>query len=644
MFCIVFFLEARKLTQKQFLINNTILIKNQIKIMKTNQSITNIVGALLTMLFLVSATQMYAQTTRYVKPTATGTGTGLSWANASADIQAMITASVANDIVWVAAGTYKPTTNPATGIIAINDRNNTFYLKNQVKVYGGFVATETLLSQRNINANPTILSGDFGGNDVVTGTGLTLSIANNAENAYHVVMSVNDNADTILDGFTVTGGNANLSSNSIVIETQTFYGDNGGGIYNIGSLFSITNCVFSGNNAIVGGGMSNSNSGPTVAPSIVNCIFSRNNASGNGGGVLNFTAASFTNCVFNGNNANLGGGIVNFLYPAVITNCVFSGNNAFSNGGGMFNAFGATPFITNTIVWNNTSNSGVPSIGGSAPVIAFSNVEGLAAAGNNISADPLFVNAASPAGADGIFRTTDDGLRIQATSPCKDTGTNPSAPLLDILGVSIFNATKDMGAYEFAPPVIRYVKLVATGAATGLSWADASADPQAMITASAPGDIVWVAAGTYKPTTNPATGFSVANDRNNAFYLKDEVKVYGGFVGTETLLSQRSINANLTVLSGDFSGNDVVTGSGATLSITNVAENAFHVVLSVNDNINTVLDGFTIKSGNSGTSGSITVEGRTAFRFDAAGMYNIASSPSITNCIFSANTNRVFIC
>ncbi|WP_188764874.1 hypothetical protein [Emticicia aquatilis] len=36
---------------------------------------------------------------RYVKPTATGTGDGLSWVNASADLQAMINASSSGDEV-----------------------------------------------------------------------------------------------------------------------------------------------------------------------------------------------------------------------------------------------------------------------------------------------------------------------------------------------------------------------------------------------------------------------------------------------------------------------------------------------------------------------------------------------------------------
>uniref|UniRef100_UPI0037C0A5A9 hypothetical protein n=1 Tax=Arenimonas sp. TaxID=1872635 RepID=UPI0037C0A5A9 len=80
---------------------------------------------------------------RYVKPTATGSGDGSSWANASANLQAMINASAANDEVWVAAGTYRPTQDPFGNSSPADPRDRTFYLKDGVKLYGGFAATGT---------------------------------------------------------------------------------------------------------------------------------------------------------------------------------------------------------------------------------------------------------------------------------------------------------------------------------------------------------------------------------------------------------------------------------------------------------------------------------------------------------------------
>ena len=107
-----------------------------------------------------------------------------------------------------------------------------------------------------------------------------------------------EGADTVLDGFTITGGDAS----------------GGGGMRNSGSSPTVTNCTFSGNSADAGAGMYNSNSNPTVT----NCIFSGNSASsGSGFG---------------------GGGMVNFLGSnPTVTNCIFSGNSVGTVGGGMLN-------------------------------------------------------------------------------------------------------------------------------------------------------------------------------------------------------------------------------------------------------------------------------------------------------------------
>jgi hypothetical protein len=45
-----------------------------------------------------------------------------------------------------------------------------------------------------------------------------------------------------------------------------------------------------------------------------------------------------------------------------------------------------------------------------------------------------------------------------------------------------------------------------------------------------PGDEIWVAQETYKPTANNGTSIS--------FIFKNGAKVYGGFNGTETTLAQ----------------------------------------------------------------------------------------------------------
>src|SRR5690606_10254825 len=120
-----------------------------------------------------------------------GTGDGSAWANASGDLQEMINYSISDDVIFVAGGTYKPNRRAnAVNTITVNNRDNAFVLKNNVKIYGGFAGTEASLAQRNLGSgNTSILSGDFNDNDVVSGSGGTLTISNNDENAYHVVVA-----------------------------------------------------------------------------------------------------------------------------------------------------------------------------------------------------------------------------------------------------------------------------------------------------------------------------------------------------------------------------------------------------------------------------------------------------------------------
>jgi subtilisin-like proprotein convertase family protein len=324
-----------------------------------------------------------AAAVRYVKPTATGTGTGNSWANASGNLQAMIDASAVGDEVWVATGTYKPSAYPTGCSGCSTARDYTFHLKNGVKVYGGFAGTETLLTQRNITANPTILSGDFNNDDVVTGSSSTLSITGNTENAYHVVLSVSDAATTVLDGFTVRGGNANVSSSSITVEGQSIFRSSSGGMHNNLSSPTVNNCTFTGNSAISNGSAmyNNNNSSPTVSnctftansanfgsaiynnssssPSITNCTFTGNLAILFGGAIYNSSSSpTITNTTFINNSADSGGAIYNSSSSPSITNSTFNGNSATSAGGAMYNNSTSSAIITNSIFTGNSADRG----------------------------------------------------------------------------------------------------------------------------------------------------------------------------------------------------------------------------------------------------------------------------------------------
>ncbi len=197
--------------------------------------------------------------------------------------------------------------------------------------------------------------------------------------AIHVVQCVTgEGADTILDGFTITGGAA----------TGGFPDFAGGGMYNFGSNPTVTNCTFSGNSALSGGGMYNNVSSPTVSnctfsgnttndsgagmyndgssPVVTNCTFIGNMGGGSGGGMANCgrcrnsQVSSFptvANCTFRGNTAGShGGGIWILTAGLTITNCTFIGNSASFDGGGMYD--GGLSTVTNCVFIGNSASFG----------------------------------------------------------------------------------------------------------------------------------------------------------------------------------------------------------------------------------------------------------------------------------------------
>lgn len=383
------------------------------------------VSRLLAMLLLLPA-GLAAHAQVYVDAGATGANDGTSWADAYIHLQdGLQRARQAGQPkeVWVAAGTYYPDRGAS---VTLGSRTATFLLNvNGLSLYGGFAGGETMRSERDPEANPTILSGDLAGND-------DASPASRSENSLHVVTANVSGSSSVvrLDGFVVTAGNANLS----------FPDGDGGGLRipggNAGRV-NVANCRFIDNRAVrTGGGIySDSNS----VKNIVNCVFEGNSAGFGGGGGLGGNPVTMTvaNCLFIGNSAGSSGGVGAGGGMSVsggsgnIINCTFTENTSSGRGGAGLAQTASTsaPVISNSIFWQNVDGMGFSDERAQldrvistapTPTVQHSIVQGLTTAflgaGGNFDADPLFEDAV---GGD---------YRLAAGSPAIDAGDQTLLP------------------------------------------------------------------------------------------------------------------------------------------------------------------------------------------------------------------------
>ncbi len=282
----------------------------------------------------------------YVNAASEGPYDGKTWATSFSDLQDALSIAQPNAEVWVAAGVYTP--DRGTGA-----RTASFHMKNGVRLLGSFAGTETSSYQRNPNKNETILSGDLKEDDGP-------DFANYDENSYHVVTSDGTEPNAVLDGFIITGGNAN--------GPKEYNLHNGGGMFTGGGSLTIIRCIFKNNSAIGdGGGMHNEGGGPRL----VDCEFNGNLAERGGGGMYNTECSgnyrpNLTRCTFVSNcskgmglAAGGGGGICNANNGSpILADCIFINNSAITDGGGMYNVNGSGPILTNCTFNGNTAEGG----------------------------------------------------------------------------------------------------------------------------------------------------------------------------------------------------------------------------------------------------------------------------------------------
>jgi hypothetical protein len=252
-----------------------------------------------------------------------------------------------------------------------------------------------------------------------------------------VTFNTGEDANSILSGFTITGGYAVGSGTD----------DSGAGIFCFNTSPIIQNCLITNNYAQqYGGGMYTA----YAYPQISNCIFTENQADDSGGAFRAYGSSPvLKNCIFADNLADYGGAIQNSQADTILLNSTFTGNYAYVAGGAIRNYDDSDPTITNCILWYDSAGAAGPEISNSSyctPTVTYSDVEGtyLYPGTGNINGDPNFV----------------DIYHLSAGSACVDAGTNSAVTAGDVDidgddrildGDEDETAVVDMGADEYHP-------------------------------------------------------------------------------------------------------------------------------------------------------------------------------------------------
>ena len=210
-------------------------------------------------------------------------------------------------------------------------------------------------------------------------------------------------------------------------------------------------------------------------------------------------------------------------------------------------------------------------------------------------------------------------------------------------------------AATFLPSSAQTIRRVTTGGTgDGSTWAVAMNLQAALAASTTPGDQVWIAAGTYTPDSA---------DREVSFTIPAGVLVYGGFVGTENTLADRSDGA--TILSGDLAADDGTRPVRPPATDDQTAYNAARAVYDATRDDNTrfavvritgsnvTLDGLTITAGQgmfsqgAGLSAAIGYTGITLIgctftgnEGSSGGGAYFGETVMLTGCTFTGNESE----
>jgi hypothetical protein len=412
----------------------------------------------------------------FVKHDAAGPEDGLSWPNAFRNLETALSSAAAGDTIYVARGTYKPTTGSDDTISFVINKHN-------LTLRGGYEGVHPQEPPGNIlpgRRSPgseflTILSGDINSGSK---PGL------DEGNSQHVIKVVGpfpnaeSNADqsVIINGFVITMGYADGDESTDdnrgggILVSHAIQGPN-----DLGSTaVRLVYCTVKENQAGEGGGMYIQKGGEETNPvRVFSCAFQGNEAhdlnpftaNGLDGGAIAMTGeilggggtgtpkgfVEIANSLFHSNGCDDDGGAIWVASKVVstIVNATVADNDAGLNGastgfgGGIHSVggIGSAVTITNSIFWGNHSDgaSSLWQISGT-PTVTYSDVQGSSSTANgNVNIDPDFVNAAGG----------DDHLDYG--SPVKDLGQGTDASWNPPIPDDTLDVDDDLGTAEPAP-------------------------------------------------------------------------------------------------------------------------------------------------------------------------------------------------
>ena len=303
-----------------------------------------------------------------------GTGSGMSWEDATTLSNALKLVP-SGSTIYIAAGTHVPT-EIITGGDSSVDGDITFEINKYITLKGGYPANATEGAEADPVNNKTLLSGKLP----------------NGSETYHVVTVTAPRIEgqkVVIDGVTISHGNAGTPTTSANVNGTNFRRDYGGGLVIGNAIVDILNTEISNNksakfvagvrifgesivtmrNSKVHRNISVSNGGGLWADNstvyIYDSEFTENETPGTAAGIHGYPDANiymYNSTVANNKGNSYGAGLyIRQNSNAVLVNCLIYGNITTSaNGGGGIMMYSNTKLdlISSTVVDNEARGPG----------------------------------------------------------------------------------------------------------------------------------------------------------------------------------------------------------------------------------------------------------------------------------------------